>query len=95
MTHSKNTKKQMTARNQNLQNDKQLSAWKYVDEFQNLNSKLHFFEQPGPSRRARMNVSDPSETFRLFFDDNVIGILVDETNQYHAQGTNDDSTWKR
>ena len=40
-----------------------------------------------------MNVSDQFETFRLFFDDNVIEILLDETNWCHTQDTNDDPTW--
>ena len=94
-TEPKNTKKQTTGRNQNPLNYKQFSAWKYMDQFHNLNSSLHFLEQPGPSRRARMNASDPFETFRLLFDGNVIKILLDETNRYHAQCTNDDPdpTW--
>ena len=57
------------------------TKWVHTNHFVNTNADIPFEEIYGPSRRAA-TAQDPLEVFRLFFDDDLLDIVVTETNRF-------------
>jgi len=66
-----------------------------ISDFDNPNSQIGFHEIEGPDRQA-MDAETPLDCLQLFFKDEILTSIIEQTNLYNQQQNNgnDNAKWK-